>query len=71
MRLPDDLPSCPLEQDRWGRAIAAQAGGIELQGCNAFEWIGCAAAIAGCAGLSGPALVACVAGIAPGCVKCL
>jgi hypothetical protein len=71
MKLPDCLPSCPLEHARGGRAITAQTRAIEPQGCNAFEWIGCAAAIAGCAGLSGPALVACVAGVAPGCVKCL
>jgi hypothetical protein len=41
------------------------------QGCNVFEWAGCAAAVAGCAALSGPALIACVAAAAPGCVKCV
>jgi hypothetical protein len=46
-------------------------GGITVQGCNVFEWATCAAAVAGCAGLSGPALVACVAAVAPGCIKCV
>lgn len=71
MKLPEYLPSCPLGHDGGGCVIGVQRGGIEAQGCNVFEWAACAAAIAGCAGLSGPALIACVAGIAPGCVKCL
>jgi len=45
--------------------------GLRPQGCNVFEWAGCAAAVAGCAALSGPALIACVAAAAPGCVKCV
>jgi hypothetical protein len=47
------------------------SNGISPQGCNVFEWAGCAAAVAGCAALSGPALIACVAAAAPGCVKCV
>jgi len=46
-------------------------GMITPQGCNFLEWAGCAAAVAGCAALSGPALIACVAAAAPCCVKCV
>jgi hypothetical protein len=53
------------------RAASAKDDGLRLQGCNAFEWIRCGAIVAGCAGLSGPALIACVAAAAPGCVKCV
>ena len=44
---------------------------VTPQKCNTWEWIGCGAAIAGCAALSGPALIACVAAAAPNCVKCV
>lgn len=72
MRLPEPAP--PAE--RLGRAgdvlrLPQDGDGLRPQGCNVFEWAGCAAAIAGCAALSGPALVACVALAAPGCVECV
>lgn len=56
------------------RGRASQRSGaarVSPSGCNPLEWVGCGAAILGCAALSGPALVACVAAAAPGCVKCV
>lgn len=70
MRLPTLEKARPFH-DRPGVAAAAGTPALLPQGCSALEWIGCAAAIAGCATLSGPALVACVAAAAPNCVKCL
>jgi hypothetical protein len=70
MRMPSAYAPAPVQGDpRFNRRSAT--AGISPQGCNVFEWAGCAAAIAGCAALSGPALIACVAAAAPGCVKCL
>lgn len=70
MRMPIELsPVRTSARARVGRPTSYE--GLSVQGCNVFEWAGCAAAIAGCAALSGPALVACVAAAAPGCVKCL
>ncbi len=71
MKLPHIAPAAERLRNEAGRHGAAPAGQIQMQGCNAFEWIGCAAAVAGCAGLSGPALVGCVAAVAPGCIKCV
>jgi hypothetical protein len=70
MRLPRAYMPAPVQRDTRHLAPSATIG-ISPQGCNVFEWAGCAAAIAGCAALSGPALIACVAAAAPGCVKCL
>ena len=68
MRMPTYAAPAP---DPTRRAMTSPTlQGLEPEGCNVFEWIGCAAAIAGCGALSGPALVACVAGVAPGCIKC-
>lgn len=70
MRLPGAYVAVPAQRDT--RPLIPDAtGGIRPQGCNVFEWAGCAAAVAGCAALSGPALIACVAAAAPGCVKCV
>ncbi len=70
MRMPVALRPVPATGDK-GHASDRSRGTVLLQGCNVFEWAGCAAAVAGCAALSGPALVACVAAAAPGCVKCV
>ncbi len=70
MRMPSEYAPAPVQSDPRFNSRGATAG-VSPQGCNVFEWAGCAAAIAGCAALSGPALIACVAAAAPGCVKCL
>ena len=56
-------------------AGAAPSFGIQPQGCSPWEWVGCAAAIAGCASACvispGPqCILACVAIVAAGCLKC-
>jgi hypothetical protein len=68
MRMPDYLPIARLTP---ARNTSNGEGGVALQGCNAWDWIKCGAVVAGCAGLSGPALVACVAAAAPSCIKCV
>ena len=40
-------------------------------GCSVWKWIECGAAFAACAGLSGPAFIACVAAVAGDCVECV
>ena len=70
MKVPSLHPPAPLRTDAQSLKHHS-VGGISLQGCNALEWVGCAAAVAGCTMLTGPALVACVASAAPGCVKCV
>ena len=70
MRIPIKLASAPGHAEG-GSHSRNSVDLITPQGCNAFEWIGCGAAIAGCAALNGPALIACVAAAAPGCVKCV
>jgi hypothetical protein len=68
MKPPVYLPAVNrTEQPR----VSIVADGLAPQSCNAFEWVGCAAAVYACAQLTGPALISCVAGIAPGCVKCV
>lgn len=52
----------------YGRNSAPSA--LEPQGCNPWELLGCAAAIAACTA-SGPGLVPCLLAAAPGCVKCV
>ena len=70
MKMPTEFTPAPARRDaRYGDR--GFGGAISPQGCNVFEWAGCAAAIAGCAALSGPGLIACVAAAAPGCVKCV
>lgn len=72
MDMPIDLPVVVHSNlDGALFALPRDASGVQPQGCNVFEWAGCAAAVAGCAALSGPALIACVAAAAPGCVKCV
>jgi hypothetical protein len=52
-------------------SVSADREGVQPQGCNVLEWIGCAAAVAACGGISGPGVVACLAAAAPGCIKCV
>lgn len=73
MELPLRMPTRPGIE---GAFLSAPAGtyttmALQPQGCSVFEAIACAGALAGCAALSGPAAIACVAAAAPGCVKCL
>jgi hypothetical protein len=44
---------------------------IYPQWCDAITAIGCTARTVGCALLSGPALAACVASVAPDCLRCV
>jgi hypothetical protein len=69
MQLPYFMPSRNLAEAN--RVHRSEDRGLTPQGCNVFEWAGCAAAVAACSALSGPALIACVAAAAPGCVKCV
>jgi len=71
MKIPGHLAPIVVSQAPRVARLPAPNQGIRQQGCDVFEWAGCAAAIAGCAAFSGPALVACVAAAAPGCVKCV
>ena len=52
------------------QAKAPMRDGVVLQGCSALKWIKCGAVAAGCVGLSGPAFIACIAGVAADCVEC-
>lgn len=69
MQLPYFMPSRSLAEARL--VHRSEDRRLTLQGCNVFEWAACAAVVAGCSALSGPALIACVAAAAPGCVKCV
>jgi hypothetical protein len=71
MKLPSQMQSARASAQTPRAAGADARGGLRLQGCNAFEWIKCGAVVAGCGSLSGPALIACVAAAAPGCIKCV
>ena len=71
MKMPLYTPTVP-QLIAWRETpVRPIEGRLQLQGCNVFEWAGCAAAIAGCGALTGPALVACLATVAPGCIKCV
>jgi hypothetical protein len=69
MKIPEQMAPARLCASK--APLSSRTDGVRLQGCNVFEWASCAAAIAGCTALSGPALIACVASVAPGCVKCV
>lgn len=72
MKMPNFLPVVTHVEKVETFAVRPQfASGLRPQGCNVFDWAKCASVLAACASLSGPALVACVAGAAPGCLKCL
>jgi hypothetical protein len=68
MQMPSFAPAAPS-------LIASKSdvsnSALRQQGCNALEWIECGGVATVCAGLSGPALVACVAAALPNCVKCV
>lgn len=70
MNIPQHMPTIPRGAAQWAKQANATSR-LAPQGCNALEWLGCAATVAACAGLSGPGLIACVAAAAPGCVKCV
>lgn len=53
-----------------GSSGAYQVQSLKQQSCNPLEWAGCAAAVASCVA-TGPGIAACVAAIAPACVKCV
>jgi hypothetical protein len=71
MKLPPALHRVPRPESGLLARTNVSVDHIQAQGCNALEWIGCAAAVAGCGALTGPALVACLAGVAPGCIRCV
>lgn len=70
MRMPVAMPRRPTS-DLPVFKRTSPGTGIQPQGCDFWELLGCGAALAGCAAFSGPALIACVAAAAPGCVKCV
>jgi hypothetical protein len=71
MQLPTYAPAVAHRNDGAKFHFTDDVTGLQPQKCNVWEWVGCGAAVAGCFGLTGPALIACVAAVAPGCVKCV
>ena len=72
MQIPISLPAALRGTEATNvHHMLGTPGRLTPQGCNPFEWAGCAGAIAGCAALSGPSFIACVAAAAPGCLKCV
>ena len=61
----------PAVQPVEKRVQAKQSDAVRPQSCTFLEGLACAAAIAGCGAVTGPALVACLAAVAPGCIKCV
>jgi hypothetical protein len=71
MNMPSFQPQVIRARGESLRGTSAYEGAISPQGCNALEWLKCGAIVATCTGLSGPALIACVAAAAPECLKCV
>jgi hypothetical protein len=53
------------------RGMSGAADGLGPLGCSWWKWAACAGEIAVCAGLSGPAFIACVASVAADCLECV
>lgn len=69
MKLPVHMPARATgSEPRAPRLVGGS--GLSPQGCSVIKKIGCAAAIAGCVA-SGVGVVACLAGVAPGCIDCV
>lgn len=70
MRLPGRLPPAHRAADFGAAPDRSPNGAIEPQGCNVFEAAACVGAIAVCV-TSALGAAACLATIAPNCIKCL
>lgn len=70
MRLPERLPTAQRAPDPGAALRGPLRDTIKPQGCNVFEAAACASAIAVCVASSLGA-AACLATIAPNCIKCL
>lgn len=70
MRLPARLPLSQRPMDFRAAPGPSTRETVEPQGCNFFEAAACAGAIAACV-TSGLGAAACLATIAPNCIKCL
>jgi hypothetical protein len=71
MKLPEYMPSRAREMHT-GVGQSSRVDGLRVQGCNVLEWAQCAAQVAACtASTGGIGLIACLAAVAPNCVKCV